>query len=578
MGTKTEPTPGIAIYLRCSDEDRQTPERSFALQRKAIEDIVIPRLGLPVVRVYHDLLTGTNYNRADFQKMLAECGSIFSHIALYRVDRFGRDTAEGLQIAKQLRHAGVQIVPASNPNLDITTPDGWLLFTILLGLGEHEVGVLRLRTLGGMQAKLESGLWAHRAPDGYINVRRQIVGDKYEKWVEMDPERAPMIRLGWDLLLTGEHSLDQICIELDSRGCLRRGGKRWAWLDRHGNQITAANALTKIFHNEFYAGWIVSPRFKIERGMVRSQAGAIVTDAEFDRGLKILEEHNHRKTTASHPYLLQGMLYVSAVRRGQNTNSANFTRVKLLCTVCRGKGGGQYAYYFSRPGKPMPDGIYLRADSIESQIQATLAQIAVNPARIPAIREHYANSVAQAIEDHLNARTTELTRQISKLHELEKANLRQYARGKLSEMAFDELSAECRAKLLCAETSLSELRRGTQSRITDLDRAIHIMARMSEAYAYMEFSERKRLLRLLFDSIVVDTSGEILLDRSVLNTPFGYLRSVASIVEGHRYEVKKNAPQPPTGEQKGCSIYIDASTPRVNRTLVSASGGPRSIH
>ena len=43
------------------------------------------------------MLTGTNPNRADYQKLLsdAEAGK-FSHLGLYRADRFGRDTVEGL--------------------------------------------------------------------------------------------------------------------------------------------------------------------------------------------------------------------------------------------------------------------------------------------------------------------------------------------------------------------------------------------------------------------------------------------------------------------------------------------------
>ena len=182
---------GWVLYLRVSDKDHQTPERSFKMQRDAIQRTLLANSDLPVYGVYKDLLTGTNYNRADFQRMLAEAHEgRFSRIAIYRVDRFGRDTAEGLSVGKELRQLGIQIMPASNPGLDITSPDGWMLFTILLGLGEHEVGVLRLRTEAGMRAKLESGQWCWRAPDGYKNFSRQINANKRETWIEIDPERG----------------------------------------------------------------------------------------------------------------------------------------------------------------------------------------------------------------------------------------------------------------------------------------------------------------------------------------------------------------------------------------------------
>lgn len=58
-----------------------------------------------------------------------------------------------------------------------------------------------------MKAKRHRGGYHGKAPDGYVNVSGQTVGDakkingRYEHWIEQDPERAPIIRLAWDLLL-----------------------------------------------------------------------------------------------------------------------------------------------------------------------------------------------------------------------------------------------------------------------------------------------------------------------------------------------------------------------------------------
>jgi DNA invertase Pin-like site-specific DNA recombinase len=90
--------PGWATYLRVSDEDKQTPERSFAMQRQRIQEQLLSPSELPFAREYTDLLSGTNPNRKDYQQMLADAEKgKFSHLGLYRADRFGHNTIEGLQ-------------------------------------------------------------------------------------------------------------------------------------------------------------------------------------------------------------------------------------------------------------------------------------------------------------------------------------------------------------------------------------------------------------------------------------------------------------------------------------------------
>ena len=65
-------SPGWASYLRVSDEDKQTPERSFAFQRKHIQDSLLASSNVEFKREYCDMLTGTSPNRADYQQMLSD--------------------------------------------------------------------------------------------------------------------------------------------------------------------------------------------------------------------------------------------------------------------------------------------------------------------------------------------------------------------------------------------------------------------------------------------------------------------------------------------------------------------------
>lgn len=306
-------SPGWATYLRVSDEDKQTPERSFAMQRQRIQEQLLGPSDLPFKREYFDILTGTSPNRADYQHMLAdaETGS-FSHLALYRADRFGRNTIEGLQAATRLIGLGVKIRVAHMPSLRPEEPDGFFMFLIQMGLAQREVDVLRQRTADGMEAMLRAGGWPQKAPDGYLNKERLVSSNKYDRWVELEPNFNPVIREAWDLLLTDRYTIEEICEELASRGYTRASSRPWVWTDsKTGIRMNAKNRLHNIFHNPFYAGWIVSERFGISYGEVQGIWEPTITTAEYERGIEILRKHGAEKSRFKRQfYLLRNLLWV----------------------------------------------------------------------------------------------------------------------------------------------------------------------------------------------------------------------------------------------------------------------------
>ena len=224
-------TPGWATYLRVSDEDKQTPERSFAMQRKKIQEQLLAPSKVPFCREYTDLLSGTSPNRKDYQQMLSDAvAGKFSHLGLYRSDRFGRNTVEGIQAITKLIGLGVKVRIASSPSLRPEEPDGFFMFLIQMGMAQREVDVMKERVRGGTEAKLRAGGWPNRAPEGYRNMERQIKSGKYERWVEPHPSvfTASSGKHG-NMLLTDRYTLDQICQELANRGYTSSSGAPWAW-------------------------------------------------------------------------------------------------------------------------------------------------------------------------------------------------------------------------------------------------------------------------------------------------------------------------------------------------------------
>lgn len=130
--------------------------------------------------------------------------------------------------------------------------------------------------------------------------------------IELDPERAAMWRLAWDLLLSDKYTLEQICQELHDRGYTRKSGKPWLEETRAtGRKVYATSHLSRSFHSPFYAGWVTSSKYGIKRGDIRGNWPALITDEEYDRGLTILTERDGAKIRqCRQDYLLKGILFM----------------------------------------------------------------------------------------------------------------------------------------------------------------------------------------------------------------------------------------------------------------------------
>ena len=535
-------SPGWATYIRVSDEDKQSPERSFAMQRQRIQEQLLTPSDVPFKQEYRDKLTGTNPNRTHYLQMLADAESgLFSHLGLYRADRFGRNAAEGLQAANKLIGLGVKLRVANMPSLTPETPDGFFMFLIQMGLAQREVDVLRQRTGDGMKAKLRAGGWAHKAPEGYLNKERLVKSGKYERWVEQDPNQIKMIRDAWDLLLTDRYTLTNICEELTARGHVRRSGRPWAWTDpRTGKRKQAKNQLQRIFHNPFYAGWVTSKRFAIANGEVRGNWEPVITTRELERGIEILRRHYRDKPRQSRRfYLLRNLLWVEFGGR----------RYKMYGSTPSGRLLS-YLYYRTNP-RPNGKTVRISCKVVDAQIPGLLQSITVAPEDVPRIREVYRSHITQVTDSDRSAKKEKLSRRVSQLREEEAHLARLLIKGKISEETYDRLRLEWLEKLTHAQIGIQDLERDADRCFDDLEAGLSLLSKAYLFFGRLKEIERNSLLQILLNRIIVDAKGQI--KAHELHSPFAYLRRLVE------------ASKKPNSSGSG-SRWVTLGTPTVTRT------------
>jgi DNA invertase Pin-like site-specific DNA recombinase len=517
---KRSPHKGWAIYLRTSNQEAQNPANSQRRQRHAIQQSLLQRANLPVIDEYSDTLSGRSPDRPDYQRMLrdARLGK-FSHVAVENAERFGRNDTEALTAIDELHDLGIAVRFADYPDLDPIDPDDRIMVSLSFTLARRESMKLGQRVKGGLAAKLRNGGWAWQAPDGYINceertdTNHQTQEGRYTRWIEQDPDRVHIWREAWDLLLEDRYTLDEICEILHERGYTFRSGRAFVEVKPSGQRYINRNGLSRIFHNWFYAGWVVSDKVGIPPKKVRGQWPAIVTTEEFEAGLRILKSRVKSKSSKrKHIYLLTGLLYI----RLQN---GKLRRLTGSTSNTRRSGGGTAYYCISNSN------VNILCRTVDTKVQQLLQGIQVDPDILPAIRQCYMEEVADKLgHQHEVDQKAQIEHALKAIDSEEERTIRLYAMGKVTDQVWENLWSEWQDKRLNLRASLEMLGHDEKTHIKNLDDALAWIEKLAILYETLSIQHQRELLRLIIEQIVVDYDGNIL--DLKLRPPFAYIRNI----------------------------------------------------
>ena len=141
----------VAIYCRVS-----TRGQNLAGQKAELEKWAAVHTDRPV-RWYIDRASGSTMDRPHWQRLQRdlEAGHV-AQIVVWRLDRLGR-TARGLtSLFADLRARKVNLVSLRD-SLDLSTPGGRLVATVMAGVAEYEREVIGERIAVGQQAARAAG-------------------------------------------------------------------------------------------------------------------------------------------------------------------------------------------------------------------------------------------------------------------------------------------------------------------------------------------------------------------------------------------------------------------------------------
>lgn len=491
------------IYLRVSSEEQAkvggTAEGySIPYQRDACL-AKAASMGLVVIDEYVDAgQSAKSANRPRLKKMLAELkAKKVRYVIVHKIDRLARNKRDDFLINEAIAEAGAALV--SVVDLVDDTPQGKFNYTIQAGLAQLYVDNLAVEVMKGLSKKVEAGGTPYRAPVGYLNKRR-FEGVADIRWVEIDPERAPLITWAFEQYATGDWSISQLREALTDQGFTTRPTRR------QPGRTLSANGLHKILTNPYYTG-IVPYQGVYHEGT----HPAIVEMETWLRVQDVLTAHNYSgDKERQHPHYLKGSIFCGECG------------CRLIFSRNKGRGGTYD--YFVCIGRHRKRTACLRKAILVSAVEAGVVDFyrtfqvpASDVASIQATihtelateREHAAFTVSQAKKRLGDARG-----------QREKLLQAHYAGAVPVDMLKSEMHRFMR-EIASAEQELA----AAQASVADLEgqlaRALTVAGSCARHYASATPAVRRLMNQGFFTRLYIDSDGSV--GRADFTEPFAHL-------------------------------------------------------
>lgn len=378
------------IYLRVSSKGQvntdydpegiSIPAQRTSCQRKA------EALGLTIVHEYIEPGRSATEmtERVAFQEMLERIrrDRDVDYVIVYKLSRFARNRTDDAIVMADLHKRGVTLISATE-QID-ATPVGQLMHGILAAFNEYRSREDGADIAYKMSQKAKNGGTLGRAPIGYLNVTENIDGRKINT-VKIDPERAPFVKLAFELYATRDKTFQDIAEELTDRGLRTRPTQR-----RPAGPISDSK-IQQMLRDRYYLGEV---RYKGETYPGRHEA--LIEEDLFNQVQQLMDERGYaRERRKRHDHYLKGTIWCGQCRLEQHVNR----RMILMRTTGR-HGNADYGYFFCRGVQDhLCDAPYSSIDRVEDAVAEHYKTIRLSPAFIAAVRRH----IETALDDQVAA-------------------------------------------------------------------------------------------------------------------------------------------------------------------------------
>lgn len=305
----------VVLYTRVSTDDQK--DHGYSLQDQYAQLTKFAELkGFEIVKHYQDDYSAKNFGRPEFQNFLYALKSKELKIDLLlvtRTDRFSRNLEESMVMVKILSKLGVKVYSLQDQEICFNDPKTYVQTVLQSTIAEYFNLQLSENTIRGMRQATKEGRWVWKVPLGYKR-------NYQTKGIMIDPEIAPLLVEGFEMVAKGIYSTDEVRVFLNNKGlkCSKQN-----FLDRLRNPV--------------YKGKLYLKKWKDEPAtIIQGLHEPLITEELFDEVQFII--NNRRKT------------HSTQIKKNENLPMRGY----LLCSCCgsnltgsgsRSRNGMLHFYY-----------------------------------------------------------------------------------------------------------------------------------------------------------------------------------------------------------------------------------------
>lgn len=480
-------------YLRVSTKEQaekggnaegfSIPAQREANQRKA------DQLGATIVEEFVD--AGESARKADRPELMRMIQYVTQHKTNYcivhKVDRLARNRADDVTIHLALKDAGVTLVSATE-NID-ETPSGMLLHGIMSSIAEFYSRNLATEVVKGLSQKAAQGGTVTRAPIGYRNVGVRDEFGREVRTVEIDQDRAPLVRWAFQVFASGDWTTSQLHRELVARGLTTPA------TPRRPSRPIGKSSVHRMLTNPYYKGSV-----RYQGVTYPGVHEALVANEVWDQVQTVLGTHRSAAdATQVHEHYLKGTVFC-----GQCGS-------RLL--VCHARSGrGRIYPYFVCSARHAGRGDCTRQAMLIEQVERLVERFYETVQIDPETRQAL-SGMLHARFDQMMAEgageLADLAARRTRLEDEQRKLLQAHYAGAVPLGLLKREQDRITGSLETIEYRLAAHHGHYADARANLDDSLQLLAHVGDIYAHADDANRRLCNQALFKAIYIDEDNDI---------------------------------------------------------------------